>query len=217
MSRDTAVVIAVRDVSSAKSRLSEQLNSGARQSLVIAMLDDLLAALRGTHEGPILVVSPDAAYRQVAANHDAAMVADPGDGLNAAFRAALDEAERLNAGAALLLPGDLPHVTAEDLASVLEVTSEPGVLLVPANDGGTIALGLHPLDVIAPQFGERSAERHRTAAAEAGAALVELSPPSMRNDIDTLADLDRVSSHLGEATTALLEHLPLGTPVEGEP
>lgn len=216
MSGDTAVVIAVRDVSSAKSRLSEQLDPGARQSLVIAMLDDLLAALRGTHDGPILVVSPDAAYAPVAANHDAFMVADPGDGLNAAFRAALDEARRQGARAALLLPGDLPHATAGDLARVLEAASEPGVSLVPANDGGTIALGLHPLDVIAPQFGERSAERHRTAAAEADAPLAELSPPSMRSDIDTLADLDRVSSHLGEATTALLEHLPLGTPVEGE-
>ncbi len=214
MSTDIAVVIAVRDVSSAKSRLGEQLDPGARQSLVIAMLDDLLAALRRIHEGPILVVSPDAAYGPVAATHDAELVGDPGEGLNAAFLAALAAAE--GAGAALLLPGDLPHASAEDLASVLDGLSSPGVLLVPANDGGTIAVGLRPLDVIAPRFGERSAERHREAAAEAGVALVELTPPSLRVDVDTLADLDQVAARLGEATTALLEHLPLGAPVEDE-
>jgi 2-phospho-L-lactate guanylyltransferase len=214
---DTAVVIAVRDVSSAKSRLSEQLDPGARRSLVIAMLDDLLSALRQAHTGPILVVSPDAAYGPVATTHAATLVADPGDGLNAAFGAALQEARAQGATAALLLPGDLPHVSAEDLALVLEAANRPGVALVPASDGGTIALALRPLDVIAPRFGERSAARHRAAARAAEATLVELSPPSMRIDIDTLADLDRVSSELGEATTALLEHLPIGSPVEDQP
>jgi 2-phospho-L-lactate guanylyltransferase len=214
VSADTAVVIAVRDVSSAKSRLSEQLDPGARQSLVIAMLDDLLSALRQAHGGPVFVVSPDAAYGPVAATHRATLVADPGNGLNAAFGAALEEARRQGAAAALLLPGDLPHVSAEDLAAVLEAAGRTGIALVPASDGGTIALALRPLDVIAPLFGERSAQRHREAAAAAHAPLVELSPPSMRIDIDTLADLDRVSAGLGEATTALLEHLPIGSPVE---
>ncbi len=84
---------------------------------------------------------------------------------------------------------------------------------MPSADGGTIALGLRPLDVVGPRFGEASGERHREAAAEAGAALRELAPPSMRVDVDTLADLDRVAGTLGEATTALLERLPIGAPI----
>ena len=211
-----AVIIAVRDVSTAKSRLGEQLDAGARQSLVIAMLDDLLAALRRAYSGPILVVSPDAAYDPVATTHGAQLVGDPGEGLNQAFLTALASASEAGAHSALLLPGDLPHVSPEDLASVLDGFGKPGVVLVPSSDGGTIALGLHPLDVIAPRFGERSADRHRDAAAAAAVHLNELTPPSMQVDIDTLADLDRVSGSLGEATTALLEHLPIGARVEGE-
>jgi 2-phospho-L-lactate guanylyltransferase len=216
VSEEIAVVIAVRDVSSAKSRLGEQLDPGARQSLVIAMLDDLLAAIRRAHRGVILVVSPDAAYGAVAATHEARLVDDPGDGLNSAFLAALTVDETAATTAALLLPGDLPHVTPDDIATVLDALTAPGVVLVPSSDGGTIALGLRPSEVIAPRFGERSAERHREAAAEAGTDLTELSPPSMQIDIDTLADLDRVAGALGEATTALLEHLPIGTPLSDD-
>jgi len=36
-------------------------------------------------------------------------------------------------------------------------------------------------------------------------------PGELRHDVDTLADLARVWDRVGEATTALLEHLPLPT------
>ena len=212
----TAVIVPVRDAASAKSRLGAQLDPGARRSLVIAMLDDLLASVRRVHDGPLLIVSPDSAYAGVATTHGATVVPDPGAGLNAALEAAIGMAASppFAVEAVLLLPGDLPHVAAADLEVVLEALAEPGAVLVASGDGGTIAFGMRPPGLLAPQFGEDSAARHRASAAAARVDLRELELTTMRIDIDTLADLDRVGELLGEATTALLERLPIGAPVD---
>lgn len=204
---DVTVIIAVQDATRAKSRLGPDLDPGIRRSLVIAMLDDLLSVLREVYSGPLLVVSADAVYDAVARNHDAEVLRDTGAGYNEALGEAL--ARAAGAAAALILPGDLPHAAASDLEALLVAIREPGVVVVPSDDGGTSALGLRPPDAIAPAFNGASAERHIRAATAAGVRCTVLELDSLRVDVDTLDDLERVWPHAGEATTALLEHLPL--------
>ena len=57
-----AVLVPVKPLSEAKSRLAPALAIEDRQALVRAMLADVLAAVRAAHAGPLLVLSPDDAY-----------------------------------------------------------------------------------------------------------------------------------------------------------
>ncbi len=204
---DYVVIIAVQDASRAKSRLGEGLDPGMRRSLVIAMLDDMLSTIREVWQGRVLVVSADPVYDAVARDHGADVLRDGGTGYNEAVTLALDSVSE--AEAALVLPGDLPHVSSAEVATLLNALAEPGVKVVPADDGGTLALGLTPPTVIASRFGPDSAHAHAEAARAAGFAYGFFSPGDLRHDVDTLEDLARVWDRVGEATTALLEHLPL--------
>ncbi|MCK9487463.1 MAG: 2-phospho-L-lactate guanylyltransferase [Dehalococcoidia bacterium] len=208
---DYVVIVAVQDASRAKSRLGAGLDAGMRRSLVIAMLDDLLSAVREVWRGRVVVVSADAVYDPIARDHGAQVIRDGGTGYNEAVTMALEAVG--GAEAALVLPGDLPHATPTAIATLLNALEEPGVSVLAADDGGTLALGLTPPDVILPAFGPDSAQRHIQAGHAAGVRTSLGRLPDLRHDVDTLEDLARVWDRVGEATTALLEHLPL--PVNG--
>ncbi len=92
--------------------------------------------------------------------------------------------------AILVLPIDLPFVTPEAIAAVLEpLTRSPAVVLVTDRHGtGTNALALRPPDVIDFAFGPGSRRRHRVAADAAGAAYTEVEGP-LKVDLDTPDDL----------------------------
>lgn len=203
-----AIVVAVRRPEQAKSRLAGALPLALRRDLVRAMLDDVLAAARAAHPGPLYVVTPDDGYLAVAARHDAALIPDAGDGFNAAVRAALASPALAAASAVLVLPADLPQLRAADVAAVLDALADDPVVLVPSADGGTSALGLHPPDALAPAFGPGSADAHRDAARAAGLAVRELHPASLAADIDTPRDLIAVSDRVGPATGAVFARLP---------
>lgn len=207
MSANLAVVIAVQDAGRAKSRLGPDLDPGTRRTLVIAMLDDLLTAVREVWAGRVVVVSTDPVYDAVAVDHGAETLRDAGIGYNEAVHLGVAHVQR--AEAVLVMPGDLPHATSAEITALLHALDEPGVTIVPARDGGTLALGLRPTSAIAPVFGPDSAARHREAAERSGVAWRFLSPGHLDTDVDTLDDLTEVWDRVGEATTALLEHLPL--------
>lgn len=207
---DLAVVVCAQDARRAKSRLAEHLDPGQRHSLVYAMLDDLLAAVREVHAGLIVVVSPVTAYDAVAKGHSAEIVRDPGTGYLDAVRVGLDHVGTHEA--ALVLPGDLPQARGEDIRALIEALGEAQVVLVPSVDGGTCALGLRPPEVMAPAFGLDSAARHREGARAARLAIREVRLASLDRDVDTIADLAEVWDRVGEATTAILEQLPIVVP-----
>lgn len=212
---DYVVITAVKDAALAKSRLGPDLDPGTRRSLVIAMVDDLLSTVREVWAGRIVVVSPDAVYDAIAGEHGATVLRDRGEGYNEAIMLAL--AAVGDASAALVLPADLPHATMADIATLLNALDEPGVTVVPAEDGGTLALGLTPPHAIRPAFGPESARAHEDAARTAGLRTSTRPLPGLAHDVDTLDDLARVWDRVGEATTALLEHLPLPVPRVGVP
>lgn len=207
---DFVVITAVKDAGMAKSRLGPDLDAGTRRSLVIAMVDDLLSTVREVWQGRVVVVSPDPVYDAIAHEHGATVIRDLGTGYNEAITLALDAVR--GAAGALVLPGDLPHADANAVAALLDALTEPGVTIVAAEDGGTLALGLTPPEVIAPAFGPQSALAHTSAATSAGVRVTMRQFPGLTHDVDTLEDLARVWDQVGEATTALLEHLPIAVP-----
>ena len=69
--------------------------------------------------------------------------------------------------------------------------------MVPDRHGpGTYAHLLSPAELGVPAFGPDSLARHRAAAIEAGATVVELDGP-LSLDLDTTADLLAAESELG--------------------
>jgi 2-phospho-L-lactate guanylyltransferase len=118
------------------------------------------------------------------------------DGLNEGLAEAR-AAAGAEATAILVLPADLPGVSAAAIDRVAEAAQEahraapekPVVVLVPDRHGtGTNALLVAPPDAIPFLFGERSREAHAAAARDAGAAYVELDGP-LAFDVDTPDDL----------------------------
>ena len=211
----TVVLVPVKPLSEAKSRLASDLPVEARQALVRAMLGDVLAAVRAAHAGPLLVLSPDEAYGDLIARAGARHLQDAGSGYRAAVELGLGSDEVRRSGSALVLPADQPRAQPHDIARALQALDRADVVLVEAADGGTGALGLSPPDAIPLAFGERSGEAHRRLALEGGRRLAELDCPSLAHDVDRVEELlDPAAPPPGPATSRLLEAEPLASVAE---
>lgn len=190
-------LVPVRSLGGAKSRLGEPLDPEERADLVLALLRRTVeAALSATRLAGVLVVSMDEDLLRRARAMGAASRLQKSAGLNAG----LDEA-RLAAGArataVMVLPADLPGVTAsaiDQLAETAELSvsaapDRPVVALVPDRHGtGTNALLVAPPHAIPFCFGEGSRAAHAAAAKSAGASYLELDGP-LTFDVDTPDDL----------------------------
>jgi 2-phospho-L-lactate guanylyltransferase (CobY/MobA/RfbA family) len=156
-----------------------RLRHPARADLAAAMLADVLAACRPV--GPTGVA--DAPGGQGAAV--------------AAVLAALDEEEPV-----LIVNSDLPCATEADIRALLAAVPGHGFVLVEAADGTTNALGLSSPALFEPLYGAGSASRFKAL----GAAR-SLDLPNLADDVDTVADLERLAGRLGPATRAALARL----------
>jgi len=82
---------------------------------------------------------------------------------------------------------------------------EHGLALAPAADGTTNALALSSLGLFEPVYGPGSAQRF---AALGTARLVEA--PNLIDDVDTIADIQRLGDRLGPRTRSVLTTLRTG-------
>jgi 2-phospho-L-lactate guanylyltransferase len=184
-------LVPVKRLSDAKQRLSDALSPGERVALAQAMLRDVLVSLRATSSvAGIVVVSADSAVHALARAVDAEPVLDASEsGINDAVRRGFDA---LPADAAVLIaPADIPFATPEDFEGVTALLELNPVVLSPALfDGGTNALAMRSPNLIAPQFGEGSFERHRAVAHERRLCCGVLRSERIGRDIDVARDLD---------------------------
>jgi 2-phospho-L-lactate guanylyltransferase len=196
LSRIVAIV-PVRSLSGAKSRLGEPLDPEERADLILALLRrTVAAALAARRLDGVAVVSQDAELLTQARAMGAASVLQESDGLNEGLSETRDSAGA-EATALLVLPADLPAVSAEAIERLVEAAEEtarreperPVVVLVPDRHGtGTNALLVAPPNAIEFRFGEGSRAAHAAEAVAAGATYVELDGP-LAFDLDTPEDL----------------------------
>jgi 2-phospho-L-lactate guanylyltransferase len=162
------------------------------------MLGDVVDA--AVAAGDVRVVTDDPAGRLVATELGAEPVDDPGEGQGAAVAAGLAAADAV----CVVVNADVPRVRASDV-SALAVTARLGaVAIVEARDGTTNALGLPYPEVFRPLYGPRSAAQFRAHAAALGLPAEDLELRNLVDDVDTLADLERVGPRAGRRTRALL-------------
>ena len=206
--RRAIVVIPVRALEGAKSRLGAVLDAEERRELVELLLRRTIAAARSAPRvAGVAVVSPDPETLALAAVAGAEPIRQRSSGLNPG----LTEARTVLAGRAdrlLVLPGDLPGIAADDLAAIMSAADDaaaggrPVVVLAPDRHGrGTNALLLDPAGVIEPAFGGDSRDAHAGEAAAAGAVFVELAG-LLELDVDTPDDLLLVEAVRPEAVHA---------------
>ena len=168
------VVVPIRGLASGKSRLSTVLDPAARRQLNRRLLSLTLKAL-GQWRGGLdrcLVVSPCPEALAMAADHGAAAVLEPpeADDLNGAAALGASHASRNGAGSILILPCDLPGLTAPALAAIerAAATARHMVIAPDRHGTGTNALLVNAQGPFEFRFGERSYTRHLQLAAERG-------------------------------------------------
>ncbi|MFJ2906932.1 MULTISPECIES: 2-phospho-L-lactate guanylyltransferase [unclassified Streptomyces] len=191
------LVIPLKPLARAKSRLSGTAADALRPGLALAFaLDTVAAALASPAVGDVAVVTGDAlAGRELAALGADIIADEPGGGLNAALvhAVAVVRASRPDRAVAAL-NADLPALRPAELNRVLNSAAEfPRAFLADAAGIGTTLLAARPPHALLPEFGADSRARHRTSGAhELGLAGVD----SVRQDVDTGEDL-RVALSLG--------------------
>ena len=183
--------VPVKDLVNAKQRLVPALSPAARRELARAMLADVLDAMVAALPGCVVVVTTDPEVRGLAAAAGVGCWAESANrGHTAAVAFAQEQARARGAERFLTIPGDVPCVTGDEIATLLASLEPGGVVFVPSRSGlGTNAALLAPPGSMALTFGEPSFANHLTAARSAGLVprIVEL--PGIGLDVDAPDDL----------------------------
>jgi len=191
----TYVILPVHESRAAKTRLATALSKNERVSLSLAMLSDVLDALRGTKTlERIVIVTRDIEVARVAkANGVRILWEGQSRGLNAAVMKGIRFAERECADRVLVVPADVPLAKPEDFTRILKTGRQNHVLIVPSHDrGGTNALLLSPPSIMPVSYGRNSFKRHYRLARKRSLRVGILNLPSLQLDVDTPADLRRI-------------------------
>ena len=202
-------VLPIKDVGQAKQRLAGFLGATERRLLCEAMAEDVLETLTqvpGLSE--IIVVTRDERARSLAAGYGARVLTEPSnDGQSAAVERAAAELGRAGVDSLLQVPGDVPGVSAGEIASVLAAHAGagdggPAITLVPSHDRrGTNCVLCSPPGVLPFAFGHESFRPHCEAARAQGIAPTILSLPGLGLDIDTPDDLRAFIARPAEGRT----------------
>ena len=184
------LVIPLKPLARAKSRLSATAGDGVRPGLALAFAQDTVAAaLTCPAVRDVAVVTDDAlAGRELAALGARIVPDEPRGGLNAALRHGASAVRSARPESALAaLNADLPALRPLELARVLDAAAEfPRAFLPDAAALGTTLLAAAAGEELRPAFGPDSRRRHHTS----GAAELRLDDvDSVRQDVDTGEDL----------------------------
>ncbi|MHC5906255.1 2-phospho-L-lactate guanylyltransferase [Streptomyces sp. S6] len=203
------LVIPLKPLARAKSRLSDTAGDRVRPGLALAFAQDTVAAaLAAPAVRDVVVVTDDPLAGRELAALDARIVPDvPGAGLNAALRHGEGVVRAMLPETALAaLNADLPALRPYELTRVLDAAAEfPRAFLADAAGIGTTLLAATPGHPLLPAFGPDSRRRHRTSGA-AELALPDVE--SVRQDVDTGDDLRAaLSLGVGPRTTTATARL----------
>src|ERR1051325_6286801 len=166
-------VVPVKDTSAAKQRLAPAVPAALRQALMLAMLEDVLAALAAASGlAGRLLVTTDAAAQRLASQYGFDWLTDgAGDGHTGAVAAAARHLAGNGADGMLTVPGDIPLVTAPEIAR-------------SHDELGSNAIIVSPPEAVPLRFGDNSFFPHLAAAEARGIRPTVLPLPGIALDID---------------------------------
>ncbi len=186
-------IVPIKPMRLGKSRLAGVLADEERAALNRRLLAHTVETLKAVPElEKVLVISRDPAALALARRHGARTVLEDDDSqLNLALARATYVARSFNTHGVLVLPADLPFITAADIRRLLEAAHDPPVVAIAPDRKreGTNALLISPPGLIQYQFGPGSFDRHCARARQAGARLEICDLPSLAVDLDWPEDL----------------------------
>jgi 2-phospho-L-lactate guanylyltransferase len=221
------VIVPLKRLPAAKSRLRGALPEDDHEALVLAMaLDTVAAALASPVVGRLVVVAGDPGSTEAATLLGAEVITDvPDAGLNPALAYAATLVRPRGVTATLpgvaALPADLPALRTSELTAALRQAEEVAAaarrrgtgrsFVADASGAGTVLLAAPPGALLEPCFGPGSAAAHSSS----GATELTGDWPSLRHDVDTAADLAEafvlgVGSRTASAAGSLTPH-PMGS------
>jgi len=183
-------IVPVKRLGVSKRRLSQSLSLPQRKALTVAMLEDVLTALKASVVTKILVVSNDPNVRPIAEQFGAEFYSPLRKGLNFAVEEAWAWCMRNKADSVLVLPADIPLVTAKDIDVIIQLGSgDHCVVLSPSRDFGTNALFQCPPHLVHANFGVNSFTKHAKEACNKGVAVKYYYSLGVGLDVDSVGDL----------------------------
>jgi len=196
----TYAIVPVKESSTAKGRLGRALGGGDRRRLALAMLSDVLDALRRTRGlQRIVIITRDIGVARLGTKKGALVLSEGrAHGLNRAIGRGLRFAECEGADQVLIIPADIPLAKSSNFRAILKMGHKSDVIIVPSHDlGGTNALLLHPPRIMPVSYGIDSFRRHCRLAQDRNLRIRIMKLQSLGLDVDTPLDLIRICSASG--------------------
>ena len=195
------LLIPVKDLSTAKQRLAEALTQSQRSQLAEAMLRDVMVAAAGVlGRIDVALVTGDARAQQLAREFGFGVIEDTrNQSETAAIEMATAWCEQRGYDTTIVIPGDIPLITSDELHRVLDAAPTAGAVFVPAYDRrGSNCILRRPASLIPLRFGNDSFLPHCEAMRKTGRELVILEMPGIGLDIDNPHELDLLVQRDGD-------------------
>ena len=184
--------VPVKEFTGAKQRLSPLLTPDQREALAVAMLEDVLSALADAPLGGIMVNTLDPRATELARRYGARVVTDDARTGHTGAVTAMARILAAEGHDMLTVPGDIPRVTAAEIAAVVEARKPaPSLTIVPARDElGSNAMLCSPPLVMPFRFGDNSYFPHLATARALGIEPTVVRLPGIGLDIDQPEDVE---------------------------
>lgn len=198
----TVAVVPVKPLRRGKSRLAGVLSVQERTLLNRYLFTRTLEVLKAVPAiEQVLVVSRDSAALALAREQGAHTLQEQSDSqLNLALKRAVMLLRASAVSTLLVIPADLPLLTAEDITALLEALPKPrGVALAPnAAGNGTNGLAVSPPGALEFAYGPNSFSRHLEFAQRANLPVAVVRREGLARDLDWPHDLALVAAAFPE-------------------
>ena len=200
------ILVPVKNLRNAKQRLASLLDAAARTELAHAMLSDVIGAIADFAGDDVSLVTSDPFALDLAKHHRFEIIRDDSNVSETdAIAMATNACASRGVQTTLVLPGDVPLISAEDIRAIYDSAPPRGSVLVPSCDKrGSNAVLRRPAALFPLRFGSDSFMPHLAAAVATETSCVVLSLPRIGLDIDTPEDLLRLAQSAGEKRSQLL-------------
>ena len=207
MNEQVTALLPVKQMDQAKSRLALNLSPEQRRELVRCMVQDVLATLIKVTNMTTIVLTSDEWARTLALEFGVDTIDDRGSGETAVIEGATEYLVEQGAAASLVIPGDVPLITIEEIDRILAARVKRGSVLIPSRSGrGTNAVLRAPADLFDLQFGDDSFPVHLRRARETGSPCEVLELEGIGLDVDRVDDLCELMDRQGHCRSqAFLE------------
>ncbi|PKO13092.1 MAG: 2-phospho-L-lactate guanylyltransferase [Chloroflexi bacterium HGW-Chloroflexi-10] len=185
-------IIPMKALAKAKTRLAPVLTLEERRQLVVQLFEHTLQELAGWPilEG-VLVVSVDPFFSEITQTFGYEFLREEQpSGLNASVTLAAQHLQARGAQAVLVIHGDLPWISQNELDSLVKAAPDKGILIAPDRHySGTNILWASPPLAIPFAYGCDSFQKHQELALKANYPVIIFKSEKLSVDLDLPEDL----------------------------